>query len=104
MADFTIIAVVAELKTFKILRTESAFMQSLFLRGFWALTPPNMVQFYWNLKNFHENFVNFHENGTYQKFAFGTTLNPHYPPKGDRNRKKQMVFKEKFKQWAIQIY
>ena len=97
MADFTIIAVVAELKTFKILRTESAFMQSLFLRGFWALTPPNMVQFYWNLKNFHEN-------GTYQKFAFGTTLNPHYPPKDDRNRKKQMVFKEKFKQWAIQIY
>ena len=46
MVSFISIAsVVANLKLFKVLRAKSGSMQSPFLRGFWALTPPNMLQF-----------------------------------------------------------
>ena len=34
-----------KLKISKVLRTDSAFVKWPFLEGFWALTPPNMVQY-----------------------------------------------------------
>ena len=37
--------VVVKLKSFKVLRSDLASMKWFFLGVFWALTPPNMVQY-----------------------------------------------------------
>ena len=101
MVSFIRIAfAIANLKVFKVFRTIPASMKWPFLGGFWALTPPNMVQYCHNshqrwysskqkvcLKNIWRIWV-FMKKGRTQGLHFWSNFDHPFPPEDGQNRKR----------------
>ena len=92
--------VIAKLSIFKCFHGSATSMKWHFLRGFWALTPPNIARFCWNfyqryysrihkqcLKNFGKIQI-FTEMGDTQSFQVWSNFDPLFPSEDGWNQKK----------------